>query len=408
MGNKLQIQDLAELVADTDKCTREEADAFVDTFFETLVTALVNEKNVKVKGLGGFKLLKVSARESVDVNTGERIRIEEHTKVSFQPEQGLKSRINKPFEQFETVLVNDGVDEETMNSLDNEKVEAAAISHTALSATGKPDKLTSENMGESSPEPAVLPEASAGPDSGNASDPGSDSDDVADPGDVADDIPEASDVADSPSINEEDSSVDDKHPSSDPNKEMSPSLQPLLHSQAAELAREKKINRRLKMILLGIIVILLCSASYFAGYYRMLCPGCTENILRVIPQPETGQSVASPSVKKRTVVKSVPAVTDSREPVKGKSVTAGKSEGTSAKMPVKEATVSHSLDPSRQYRITGTLAVHEMKQGDNLFHLARQIYGSKSFATYIIRYNGIENPDMVQIGTRIKLPVLSE
>ena len=70
-------------------------------------TSLENEKTVKIKGLGTFKLVDVDSRESVNVNTGERFQIKGHTKVSFTPDTNLRDTINKPFAHFETVVLNE-------------------------------------------------------------------------------------------------------------------------------------------------------------------------------------------------------------------------------------------------------------------------------------------------------------
>ena len=78
--------------------------------FDLIEETLATEKYVKVKGLGPFKLTEVDSRESVNVNTGERIEIQGHTKVSFTPDTSMKDLINKPFAHFETVILNDGVE----------------------------------------------------------------------------------------------------------------------------------------------------------------------------------------------------------------------------------------------------------------------------------------------------------
>ncbi len=80
--------------------------------------ALIKDKFVKVKGFGTFKLVAVGERESVDVNTGERIQIEGHTKISFTPDNSLKDIINRPFSHFQTVVINEGTDLKEMETLD--------------------------------------------------------------------------------------------------------------------------------------------------------------------------------------------------------------------------------------------------------------------------------------------------
>ena len=87
-----------------------EADKFVAQMFDVLLKAVEQEGVVKVKGLGTFKLTPVGARESVDVNTGERIVIDSRNKITFVPDVVLRDRVNSPFAQFETVVLNDGVE----------------------------------------------------------------------------------------------------------------------------------------------------------------------------------------------------------------------------------------------------------------------------------------------------------
>ena len=87
-----------------------EAEAFITAMFKVVNEGLKEDKLVKIKGLGTFKLTKVSARESVDVNTGERIVIEGREKISFSPDNYMRDLVNSPFSQFETVVLSDGVD----------------------------------------------------------------------------------------------------------------------------------------------------------------------------------------------------------------------------------------------------------------------------------------------------------
>lgn len=87
-----------------------DADKFVAQMFDVLLKAVEQEGVVKVKGLGTFKLTPVGARESVDVNTGERIVIDSRNKITFVPDVVLRDRVNSPFAQFETVVLNDGVE----------------------------------------------------------------------------------------------------------------------------------------------------------------------------------------------------------------------------------------------------------------------------------------------------------
>lgn len=129
MNERLTIQDLIDLLAAKHSMTKKDAEAFVKEFFLLIEQALENEKTVKIKGLGTFKLVDVDSRESVNVNTGERFQIKGHTKVSFTPDTNLRDTINKPFAHFETVVLNEGtvLEDTPMEESDEEE---GAISDT--------------------------------------------------------------------------------------------------------------------------------------------------------------------------------------------------------------------------------------------------------------------------------------
>ena len=107
---KSSIQVLARYISEKRGVPQRDAEHFVKSFFEIISETLQSgESLVKIKGFGTFKIVDVKDRESVDVNTGERIVIEGRSKISFIPDNVMKELVNKPFSQFETVVVNDGV-----------------------------------------------------------------------------------------------------------------------------------------------------------------------------------------------------------------------------------------------------------------------------------------------------------
>ncbi len=112
--------DLSTVLVERYGLSKGEAEQFVAQIFAVVADELDEEnKSVKIKGLGTFKVTAVNSRESVDVNTGERIRIEGRNKISFTPDAQMRDRVNRPFAPFETVELNDGVD---FSSIDNEDV----------------------------------------------------------------------------------------------------------------------------------------------------------------------------------------------------------------------------------------------------------------------------------------------
>jgi nucleoid DNA-binding protein len=109
MNEKLHIAEIAELLAAAHNLPRKDAEVFVREFFTMIDEVLKQERYVKVKGFGTFKLIEVETRESVSISTGERIEIQGYTKISFTPDAALRELINKPFSHFENVVIYDDV-----------------------------------------------------------------------------------------------------------------------------------------------------------------------------------------------------------------------------------------------------------------------------------------------------------
>ena len=154
---KTALQLIADTVAKKHKITVKEAEKFVSAMFDVMNEGLKTDKLVKVKGLGTFKVQAVKPRESVNVNTGERVLIEGHDKVSFTPDATMKELVNKPFAQFETVVLNDGVDftdidskyenEATLENADETTVSAnnAAMPDTKVVSLNEEETTDSTN-----------------------------------------------------------------------------------------------------------------------------------------------------------------------------------------------------------------------------------------------------------------------
>ena len=104
------IKDLARFLVEKHGIKLADAELFITLMTEIINEGVHRERQVKIKGLGTFKLTSVSSRESIDVNTGERIVIEGRDKLSFAPDNAMKELVNQPFSQFETIVVNDGVE----------------------------------------------------------------------------------------------------------------------------------------------------------------------------------------------------------------------------------------------------------------------------------------------------------
>ena len=109
MGKKYLLQDFSESLAGRSTVPKKRAEVLIRLVFDVIEEALIRDSIVKIKGFGTFKMIAVERRESVDVNTGERIEISGHSKISFIPDNNLKEQINKPFAHFQTVVLNDEI-----------------------------------------------------------------------------------------------------------------------------------------------------------------------------------------------------------------------------------------------------------------------------------------------------------
>ena len=126
MEKKYTLQDLSALLAERESLSPEQAEDFVRTFFELTEEGLLKDSFVKVTGFGTFKLVEVSERESVNINTGERFQISGHNKISFTPDGTLRELVNRPFAHFTTVTLNDNTPETALEAAEETADEAPA------------------------------------------------------------------------------------------------------------------------------------------------------------------------------------------------------------------------------------------------------------------------------------------
>lgn len=159
--SKVSISELASKLMEKHGLKRTEAELFIRQFVGVINDGLKNDKSVKVKGLGTFKVQAVSARKSVDVNTGEAIVIEGRDKISFTAEAVMRDLVNAPFAQFETVIVNDGVDFSEIDAkheADNTEAEEPASAVVEQTPTVEPKQIV-----EPKPTPTIEPETAVEP-----------------------------------------------------------------------------------------------------------------------------------------------------------------------------------------------------------------------------------------------------
>jgi len=160
MDAKITLTDIAQALAHRGNIPSTEAMTFVRQFFDTIRESLLLDKIVKVKGFGTFKLISVEARESVSVADGSRIQIAGHTKVTFTPDVVLRDAVNKPFAEFETILLDDKLNLSDFDALD--RIEEPVALETMPASVGQEDVITEEepSVEEQTPvdEPPLEPE----------------------------------------------------------------------------------------------------------------------------------------------------------------------------------------------------------------------------------------------------------
>lgn len=463
MDNKILLQDLAQAIANRTSSSKKDADNFVRNVFDIVIQYLQEDKIVKIKGLGTFKVIEVSGRDSVNVNTGERIHISGHSKISFSPDNTLRDQVNRPFADFETVILNDNIDiaemeyvpeEETetlsqqdepmddtsMESAQPAEVETEAIAEdqdTQEVELGEP--ATGESLEQDSPTEAVDEDVVE-----PVSDPVTEEqtmDNVAEK--TADeteeqttatteDVPVANSDNPIPEIVEEgDSSVSETEHFYTSSKDSTE------NSQVAEKETIVVTNNRpckFCCVCYVLLTLAMMALSYIAGvqewFVKEKAPAKNVELVEKPSVPAKSATVdadstqtAADSLNRDSETKqqkqsasedAKPSVQVSSQSTQPGSETSQKPAQEAVTKPVSGAPVASANDktaapnqyPDGKYEIVGTKCTHTLKSGEGLYRLARTYYGNKNMATYIISYNHIANPDIVSVGTVLKIPEL--
>lgn len=152
MENRITLVNLADLLAQRANVPGAESETFLKTLFELISETLSGGEAVKIKDFGTFKLVPVQARESVDVNSGEKIEIPAHNRLSFSPATTLKELVNKPFSHFEPMLLNEKVAFEGVEVVVEEEegktelTENPAVKTKPYQEVFCPDKIPAANV----------------------------------------------------------------------------------------------------------------------------------------------------------------------------------------------------------------------------------------------------------------------
>ncbi len=397
---KLTIQDIAKVLSDRKGLSKNDASNFVNEMFDIIQQALERDMVVKVKGFGTFKIIDVDPRESVNVNTGERVLIEGHNKITFTPDQLLKEIVNKPFSQFETVVLNEGVDfaeDTTSEAYVTPEVKAASMPLVDF-VDEDPSFEKPIPLGENKVTDAPAPDAE--PMSVEASAPVVESEPVSSSASIATEEP-VYEAVETPA-NEEFV----KEPEEEPDYE-----------------DEEEGSGSRKWLMAAVALLLGLGAGYLLGnYFPMKGEQPVEAPKPPVEMPKTvvEDTLVVDSIKAAV---SAPEAEQPAEPIVDKPVEAPKpevkAEETKPVETVKPAVVAPkpvapevdkyaAMDArvrTGAYRIVGTEKVVKVKEGDNLRRIAQRTLGP-DMECYLEVYNGLKAASPLKIGQEIKIPKL--
>ena len=386
--SKLNVFDLSGVLMSKNGLGDKESRRFVKAIFDVIQECLDEDKVVKVKGLGTFKIIEVDDRESINVNTGERVLIEGHSKLTFTPDSVMKEIVNKPFSQFETVILNDGVDfpepaiEEPISEepipedpiLEDSISEEPIFEEPVAADPGLSDKSQSEINAEQeipSPESPIVEFTEDG-----------------DKEDTSDVVPPTDEAPTDEEINDE----------------------------------EESSNSTLRWVLSGVVVLLLILAAAYGGYlygrYEISEEMAYKQMKADLKAAEMTVEKAKEAVAKDSVEQEMDATKIGAISVDKEQEDAAKDESpkeaiakdqVAKEQPVKESTDKYEAKDVRvrtgAYRIIGEDRVVKAKAGQTVEDIATRLLGP-GMSCYVEVYNNLDGKTTLKEGQAIKIPKL--
>lgn len=395
--NKLTLNNIAKVLVEKNGLEPKEAMMFTTAMFDLIHDRLNEEGIVKVKGLGTFKMIRVEARESINVRTGERVLIDSHAKITFTPDAVMKELVNKPFSQFETVVLNDDVEftdmksEETTDETNNSEQSESLVDVVSEGGTPEPaPEPAPEPVAEPTPEPApvVAPE----PVAEVAPEPAP----VVAPEPVAEVAPEPTPiVAPEPTREVPEPTV----PSADEESEENTSAVQTCYEEDEE---ESHWHRNIGW---AFLVLVLMAASAVGGYLYGVgqIPSQTamaDTVSAVKVNPVVTDTLVNDSLK----ADSVAVKTEAKHEDKAASEQQPQ-EKTSQNLHDKYAEMDARVRTGA-YKITGLDREVKVRAGDNLKRIARRELGSDDMVCYIEVFNKMNASAELKEGQTIKIPAL--
>lgn len=370
---KVYMNELAAAIAEKLQMDdRKVAFHFVSSVVSVIKAGLEKDRLVKIKGLGTFKVIDVDARESVNVNSGERLLIEGHSKLTFTPDTAMKELVNKPFSQFDTVVLNEGVSFSDPYELDEEEEETPSPVEEVMPLTikeekpGVPDAEPEEPAGAQE-EPIVELE---------------EPDTEAIPAPLMPQ-PQAAEEENVPAHDEEKGTSEEEQPEEDEEQ-----------TGGDEWVEPSKRHHLMWPLITLLAFCIGGVAGYFVGH---------ENLFSSAKAPVA--TVSSP--------KKAPAATKTEAPKQEEVAAPAVEEQQPEEAQPETATNEPEWEKYNQmdvrlrdgaYFIMGLDRMEKVRAGDNTKRIASRVYGGSDMACYIEVYNGIDASTALEPGTEIKIP----
>ena len=385
--SKLNIYDLCSVLTSKNGLDDKESHRFIKAIFDVIQEGLDEDKIVKVKGLGTFKIIEVDDRESINVNTGERVLIEGHSKLTFTPDSVMKEIVNKPFSQFETVILNEGVD------FPEPVVEEPAVEDIIADEPAEDKEIIVEpqidnNVAEQSVEEEPVAEKTV------AEEP------------VAEEPVAEEPVAEEP-VAEEPVAEDSVVEFTDDNDNVQSGEENSVEESVFETSNNNSI---LRWILSGVAVLLLILGAAYGGYlygrYELSEEIAYKQMKADLKTAEITTKKAQVAIKKDSVAQEVDATKIGAMSIENKD--------ESANDEAKTETAKTSSDKYEDmdirvrtgaYRIIGEGRTVKAKAGQTVEDIATKLLGP-GMSCYVEVYNGLDGKATLKEGQTIKIPKL--
>ena len=378
--SKLNIYDLCSVLTSKNGLDDKESHRFIKAIFDVIQEGLDEDKIVKVKGLGTFKIIEVDDRESINVNTGERVLIEGHSKLTFTPDSVMKEIVNKPFSQFETVILNEGVD------FPEPVVEEPAVEDIIADEPAEGKEIIVEpqidnNVAEQSVEEEPVAEKT-----------------------VAEEPVAEEPVAEEP-VAEEPVAEDSVVEFTDDNDNVQSGEENSVEESVFETSNNNSI---LRWILSGVAVLLLILGAAYGGYlygrYELSEEIAYKQMKADLKTAEITTKKAQVAIKKDSVAQEVDATKIGAMSIDNKDESANDEAKTeTAKTSSDKYEAMDIRVRTGAYRIIGEDRTVKAKAGQTVEDIATKLLGP-GMSCYVEVYNGLDGKTTLKEGQTIKIP----